>query len=81
MTIEELKKEMRIGVVEFQFTKKDGSIRSAKGTTNMGIIPEENHPTGTDNTLSDSVVRFFDVEKSEWRSFCSTNYIENPVIE
>jgi hypothetical protein len=81
MTIEELKKEMQNGVVEFQFIKKDGSIRNAKGTTNMGIIPEENHPTGTDKPLSDNVVRFYDVEKSEWRSFCIANYIENPAIE
>lgn len=75
-TIEELKKEMCERVVNFSFYKKDGSIREANGTTNLNIIPEENHPKGTDKILSNEVVRFFDVDKDEWRSFKKVYFID-----
>ena len=42
--INNLKSEMRKGVVEFSYTKKDGSTRIAKGTLNFEIMGEENTP-------------------------------------
>lgn len=75
MTISELKQKIQNEVVSFQFQKKDGTIRDARGTTKMEIIPEENHPTGGAKTLSDDVVRFYDMDKGEWRSFRIENFI------
>ena len=43
-TIENLKSQMRKGVVEFSYTKKDGSTRIAKGTLNFDVMGEENLP-------------------------------------
>ena len=42
----ELRLALQNGVVSFAFQKKDGSLRIALGTTNLGIIPQESHPTG-----------------------------------
>lgn len=36
-----LNEELHNGVVEFEYTKKDGSIRTAKGTLNDEYLPEK----------------------------------------
>jgi hypothetical protein len=78
MTVEELKEQLKQGIVEFSYTKKDGSIRLAHGTTKTEIIKEYNaEPKGTSDTksLNDSVVRYFDIDAQGWRSFCSCNLL------
>ena len=75
-TIENLKSQMRNGVVEFSYTKKDGSERLAKGTLNFEIIGEENQPkTGVDYD-SNNTTRYFDVNSNGWRSFKNENFIK-----
>lgn len=67
VTPEQLKTRLRDGVVQFAFKKVDGTLRTAVGTTNLATIPTESHPKGTGNP-SEKAVRFFDIEKKEWRS-------------
>lgn len=75
-TIENLKSQMRNGVVEFSYTKKDGSERLAKGTLNFEIMGEENQPkTGIDYD-SNNTTRYFDVNSNGWRSFKNENFIK-----
>lgn len=75
-TIEDLKKQMRNGVVEFSYKKKDGSTRLAKGTLNFDVMGEENQPkTGVDYDSNDTT-RYFDVDSNGWRSFKNDNFIE-----
>jgi hypothetical protein len=62
-----LRSRLREGVVQFAFKKVDGTLRTAVGTTNLATIPTDHHPKGT-GTPSDRSVRFFDIEKREWRS-------------
>jgi hypothetical protein len=62
-----LRARLRSGVVQFAFKKLDGTLRTAVGTTNLATIPTEHHPKGTGNP-SERSVRFFDIEKREWRS-------------
>ena len=64
---ETLRTRLRDGVVQFAFKKVDGTLRTAVGTTQLSAIPIESHPKGTGNP-SDKSVRFFDIEKREWRS-------------
>lgn len=77
MTVEELKEQLKQGIVEFSYTKKDGSTRLAHGTTKTEILKEYNaEPKGTaDKQLNDSVVRYFDIDAQGWRSFCSDNLL------
>ena len=61
----ELRKRMRTSVVEFYFTKKNGCVRRAFGTTMPSLAKAHTiggHPSST------KVITFFDVEKSAWRS-------------
>lgn len=55
--------------VNFTFKKKDGTLREAKGTTEISIL-ENNYavPSGTGNITPIDVVKFFDINKLEWRS-------------
>lgn len=72
MNIEELKKEMMNGVVEFHFKKKDGSIRVAHGTLcakYFGDMPKGTGPAKT------GVLPYWDMDKSAWRSFIIENLI------
>jgi|LauGreDrversion4_2_1035121.scaffolds.fasta_scaffold3155801_1 hypothetical protein len=64
---ETLRTRLREGITQFAFKKKDGTLRTAVGTTNLATIPSEAHPKGTGNP-SNLSVRFYDMEKREWRS-------------
>ena len=74
--INNLKSEMRKGVVEFCYTKKDGSTRIAKGTLNFEIMGEENTPKSGIEYDSETTTRYFDVNSEGWRSFKNDNFIE-----
>ena len=73
--IEELKKKLLEGVVEFSYTKKDGSLRTAKGTLRMGNIPEDQHPNGNGTSVP-GVLRYYDLNSEGWRSFKEDNLVE-----
>ena len=73
MNIPDLKKALYEGVVLFEFVKKDGSIRHARGTTCPDLIPTDNMPqnkrTPQQQALYDrKTVAFYDIDKKGWRS-------------
>ena len=74
--IDNLKSQMRNGVVEFSYTKKDGSTRVAKGTLNFDIMGEENQPKTGIGYNSHTTTRYFDVISNGWRSFKNDNFTE-----
>ena len=74
--INNLKSEMRKGVVEFSYTKKDGSTRIAKGTLNFEIMGEENTPKSGVEYDTETTTRYFDVNSEGWRSFKNDNFLE-----
>ena len=75
--IKEFKKALHEGEVEFKYTKKDGSERTARGTLNIEVMGEENAPTGTsERTYSDNVIRYYDLNSEGWRSFVIENLVE-----
>ena len=87
--IEKLINALRDGVVNFEFKKKDGSLRKAVGTTNLDLIPTDLWPVGNDNQedaterqLRTGCVTFFDMEKMAWRSCRGENIltIEGDVV-
>lgn len=61
----ELRKRMQTSVVEFWFSKKDGSIRHAFGTTMPSLAKAY---TAGGAKASIKVIPFFDVEIGQWRS-------------
>lgn len=74
VTIEDLRQMMVEGVVTFQYEKKDGSIRTAKGTLKPELIttPSKNGK----NTVKDAgYTVYFDIEKDSFRCFAESKLI------
>ena len=67
-----LKEKLHEGEVNFEYLKKDGTIRKARGTLDTGMIPEcywpKEQPTAPDN------VRYWDLDADGWRSFRPENF-------
>lgn len=64
----EIEKLLAEGIVYITFTKKNGDERVMKCTTNMEIIPSEQHPTGTGRSYEETKA-VYDVIAEGWRSF------------
>jgi hypothetical protein len=60
---------LKTGVVVVTFMKKNGEERVMRCTQDMGMVPEEKHPTGLGGVYDSNQVRVFDLDKEEWRSF------------
>jgi len=74
--IQDFKNALHEGIVEFQYEKKNGEIRDAKGTLNIEIMGESNIPKGTGYEISDSNIRYYDLNSEGWRSFIFENLIK-----
>lgn len=68
MMIENLKEKLRNGVAHFIYTKKDGTIREAWGTTNAALAHKYTNGNGISREYYKTTA-YFDIEKGEWRSF------------
>lgn len=73
MDTNDLRKALNEGIVIFEFVKKDGTLRHARGTTSPDLIPTDNMPQGKrtpqEQALYDrTVVTFYDIDKKDWRS-------------
>lgn len=81
MTLEELKAALKVGEVKFKFTKKDGTIREARGTTCPDLLPKVEPKEGEEDKpkkvikLSQNVTRYYDLDKEQWRSFINESLI------
>lgn len=76
INIEDFKKALHNGVVEFKYKKKNGDERVAKGTLNVEVMGEENSPKGTGYDIVDTNIRYYDLNSEGWRSFVTENLIE-----
>ena len=76
VNINEFKKALHKGKVKFSYIKKDGSIRDAVGTLNIDVMGEDNKPKGTGYEITDSNIRYYDLNSEGWRSFITDNLIE-----
>lgn len=79
-TYEDMTNKLREKICQVEFTKKNGEHRIMECTLNFDEIPLEKYPLGkTPIKENRSVIRAFDVEKEEWRSFrveSVTNFFE-----
>ena len=69
----DLRTALNEGVVLFEFVKKDGTLRHARGTTCPDLIPTDNMPKGARKpeqkaVFQRQVVTFYDIDKKAWRS-------------
>ena len=73
MNTTDLRKALNEGVVLFEFIKRDGSLRHARGTTSPDLIPTENMPQNKRSPQQQAaferqVVTFYDIDRKGWRS-------------
>jgi len=66
--------------VEVKFEKANGDIRVIHGTRNLDLIPSDDHPKGTGNTVPESVVTVYDLDAAGWRSFRKNSVISYTVF-
>ena len=66
MDIQDLRKALNEGIVLFQFVKKDGTLRHARGTTCPDLVPTPDTPKGV-RTPEQQTVAFYDIDKKAWR--------------
>jgi len=66
--------ELRERVCRVIFTKVNGEERDMQCTLNMDTIPEDKRPK-TGKEYADDVIRAFDINKREFRSFRVENVI------
>jgi len=71
----ELRKMLKKGTVKFQFTKKDGSVRTAVGTMDPSLITKKPMGGVCIPKEKSGYSIYFDVEKDGWRL-----YDENKLI-
>ena len=76
ITHERLKSMLSKGPTRFSFTKTDGTIREAYGTTNLGEIPSSNHPSG--GSTPSGTTTFFDLENGAWRAVAWRSEVRIP---
>lgn len=61
--------------VRFTFKKKNGELREVYATRNLDFIPEDKRPKNTIvNEEKEGHIRFFDLEKNDWRS-CNASQV------
>ena len=72
--IENLKKELRNGVAHFLYTKKDGTLREAFGTTNKSLVEKKTCGYGMSREFY-ATTAYFDIEAGDWRSFRWENIV------
>jgi len=73
MDINDLREALNAGTVLFEFIKKDGTLRHARGTTSPDLIPVDNMPKGKRTPEQQAqyerqTVAFYDIDKKNWRS-------------
>ena len=74
--LQEFSEMLRNGIVDFEFVKKDGTIRQAKGTLVAEHLPA---PKADSDALArktnENVLVYFDMEKQSFRSFVKSSFV------
>ena len=75
VSLTELRKLLKQGVVRFKYEKKDGSIRKANGTLKKSLIPESDKDKGGKNDFPEDCFGYYDIDRDDWRMFLKDNFI------
>lgn len=75
-SVEDLKQMLHEGIVNFEFIKKDGSVRQAKGTLLAEYLPAKKADADeSPRKHNENVVVYFDLEKKAFRSFVKESFV------
>lgn len=79
--VKNIKESLKNGIVTFKFFKKDGSIRTAKGTTKLSTIEEMYYFKGGEGPSRFGYISYWDMDKKDWRCFDESKLIEIVSVE
>jgi hypothetical protein len=78
-SLDEFSNLLKEGIVEFEFIKKDGTVRSAKGTLEPSLLPppkpEGDSEVAAPRKKNESVFVYYDLEKNAFRSFVKESFL------
>lgn len=76
-SLDEFSNMLHEGIVEFEFIKKDGTVRSAKGTLDPAHLPPAKPVDGgaVPRKKNESVFVYYDLEKNAFRSFVKESFL------
>jgi hypothetical protein len=78
-SLDEFSNMLKEGIVEFEFIKKDGTVRSAKGTLEPSLLPppkpEGDSEVAAPRKKNESVFVYYDLEKNAFRSFVKESFL------
>ena len=69
MVKQELVEQLQSGVVEIQFTKVNGELRTMKCTLNASYLPQQTDVEETASKSNQNTIAVWDLDKEAWRSF------------
>ena len=75
--LQEFNEMLHNGIVEFEFVKKDGTVRQAKGTLVAEHLPAPKADSDAKpaRKQNDNVLVYFDMEKQSFRSFVKSSFV------
>ena len=74
--LQEFSEMLRNGIVEFEFVKKDGTVRQAKGTLVAEHLPAPKADSDSKpRKQNENVLVYFDMEKQSFRSFVKSSFV------
>lgn len=74
--LSKLRRLLKSGVVEFNYKKKDGSKRHAKGTIKTSLLPEVDRDDERLKMTNDECFYYYDLTREDWRCFLKDNFID-----
>ena len=74
--LQEFSEMLHKGIVDFEFIKKDGSVRKAKGTLVAEHLPAPKADSDAPaRKTNENVLVYFDMEKQSFRSFVKSSFL------
>ena len=75
-SLESFQEMLRKGIVDFEYIKKDGSVRQAKGTLLAEHLPAPKADSDSKpRKQNENVLVYFDMDKQSFRSFVKTSFV------
>lgn len=71
-----VKSALQTGIHEIIFIKRDGTLRTAVATTDMSLIPPDQHPLQGASAFNFETVTFYSMDDEGWRSFVFDNLLD-----
>ena len=74
--LQEFSEMLHKGIVDFEFVKKDGTVRQAKGTLVAEHLPAPKADSDAPaRKTNENVFGYFDMEKQSFRSFVKSSFM------